>query len=89
MPVRLHPAAPVYIYSVYTSLAVNMFTRKPRCPSQKLTLKPVNNPFAKFINVKEGIVFPPRMEKHKRSVPLAYQQNITVMEWKQLGLNTR
>lgn len=23
------PAAPVYIYSVYTSLAVNMFTRKP------------------------------------------------------------
>lgn len=23
------PAAPVYIYNVYTSLAVNMFTRKP------------------------------------------------------------
>lgn len=82
------PAAPVYIYSVYTSLAVNMFTRKTRCPSQKLTLKPVHNPFAKFINVKEGTVVllarekkkNEKKEKTERSALLAYQQNISVME---------
>lgn len=34
------------------------YVYKKTCwPSQKLTLKPVNNPFAKFINVKGGIVF--------------------------------
>ena len=59
------PAAPVYIYNVYTSLVVNMFTRKPAAPSQKLTLKPVNNPFTKFINVKEGTVFPLRQKETK------------------------
>lgn len=42
--------------------------KKICCPSQKLTLKPVNNPFTKFINVKEGIVFPPRWKKKKQKV---------------------
>lgn len=33
--------------------------KKSYCPSQKLTLKPVNNPFTKFINVKKGRVSTP------------------------------
>lgn len=59
--------------------------KKTCCPSQKLTLKPVNKPFAKFISVRESTVFLLRWRKkkqNKRSGPLAYQQNITVKEWK-------
>lgn len=40
--------------------------KKPRCPSQNLTLKPVNKPFAKFINVKQGIVFLLRRRENKK-----------------------
>lgn len=59
--------APVYVESVYASLAVNMKEKKkPRRPSEKLTPEPVNKPLAKFINVKQGIVFPLRRRENKK-----------------------
>lgn len=62
-------SAPVYVESVYTSLAVNMKKKKKkktRRPSEKLTPEPVNKPLAKFINVKQGIVFPLRRRENKK-----------------------
>lgn len=64
-------SAPVNVESVYTSLAVNMKKKKnrkkkPRRPSEKLTPEPVNKPLAKFINVKQGIVFPLRRRENKK-----------------------
>lgn len=45
-------SAPVYIYNVYTSSRCKYVYKKTCCPSQKLTLKWVNNLLTKFINVR-------------------------------------
>lgn len=56
--------------------------KKTCCPSQKLTLKPVNNPFTKFINVKEGLVFPFRWKKTQRvcAISLSTKYNCSGVE---------